>query len=159
MAKSVFYSFHYRRDVFRVQLIRNISALEGQPELKPQEWEQVKARGDAEVKRWIDKEMSYKRAVIVLIGRETSSRRWVRYEVERAWDLKKPLLGVYIHGLSGLGVTDQKGLDPFLGLGLSGVRTFDPTVTDWKGAIDTQATHRAVRDNLAQWAEQGTVRT
>lgn len=29
MAKSVFYSFHYLRDVHRVQLVRSINALEG----------------------------------------------------------------------------------------------------------------------------------
>lgn len=31
MVKSVFYSFHYHRDVHRVQLVRKINALEGQP--------------------------------------------------------------------------------------------------------------------------------
>ena len=36
MAKSVFYSFHYERDVNRVQLVRNINALEGQPLLNSQ---------------------------------------------------------------------------------------------------------------------------
>jgi hypothetical protein len=41
MAKTVFYSFHYERDVHRVQLVRNIDALEGQPLLNSQEWEKV----------------------------------------------------------------------------------------------------------------------
>ena len=35
MAKSVFYSFHYERDVNRVQLVRNINALEGQLRFPP----------------------------------------------------------------------------------------------------------------------------
>jgi hypothetical protein len=47
MAKSVFYSFHYERDVHRVQLVRNIQALEGQPLLNSQDWEQVRRRGEA----------------------------------------------------------------------------------------------------------------
>jgi hypothetical protein len=38
MAKTVFYSFHYDRDVHRVQLVRNINALEGQPLLNSQDW-------------------------------------------------------------------------------------------------------------------------
>lgn len=41
--KTVFYSFHYERDVHRVQLVRQIGALEGQPLLgaqreRPGEW-------------------------------------------------------------------------------------------------------------------------
>ena len=47
MAKSVFYSFHYDRDVHRVQLVRNINALEGQPVLNAQEWEKVRQGGQA----------------------------------------------------------------------------------------------------------------
>ena len=42
MAKSVFYSFHYKRDVYRVQLVRNINALEGQPVLNAQDWEEIR---------------------------------------------------------------------------------------------------------------------
>lgn len=37
MAKTVFYSFHYERDVHRVQLVRNIDVLEGQPLLNSQD--------------------------------------------------------------------------------------------------------------------------
>ena len=74
MAKSVFYSFHYLRDVHRVQLVRNINALEGQPLLNAQGWESVRRQGDQAIKNWIQKEMAYKKAVIVLIGQETASR-------------------------------------------------------------------------------------
>lgn len=37
--KTVFYSFHYGRDVHRVQLVRQIGALEGQPLLGAQQWD------------------------------------------------------------------------------------------------------------------------
>ena len=53
MAKTVFYRFHYDRDVHRVQLVRNINALEGQTLLNAQEWESVRRRGDAAIKTWI----------------------------------------------------------------------------------------------------------
>ena len=82
--KKVFYSFHYERDVHRVQLIRNIGALEGQPLLSAQDWETVKGRGDQAVINWIDEQMRYKRAVVVLIGQETADRPWVIYEIEKA---------------------------------------------------------------------------
>lgn len=62
--KTVFYSVHYQRDVHRVQLVRNINALEGQPLLNAQGWEAVKRRGQQAIVDWIDKEMLYKRALV-----------------------------------------------------------------------------------------------
>src|SRR2546423_940431 len=103
MAKTVFYSFHYTRDVHRVQLVRNIDALEGQPILNSQQWETVRRGGTPAIQKWIDGEMAYKRAVVVLIGKETASRPWVKYEIQKAWSIKKPLVGLRIHGLSSMG--------------------------------------------------------
>lgn len=160
MAKTVFYSFHYDRDVHRVQLVRNIKALEGQPVLNSQDWEQVRRRGEKAIKDWIDDQMRYKRAVIVLIGKETASRPWVIYEIEKAWHDKKPLLGVRIHGLASLrDGADVPGPNPFeRAAGLSGVPVFDPTVKDWRGGIDTKATYGALAENLEGWSSQGKVR-
>lgn len=42
--RTVFYSFHYDRDVHRVQLVRNIDALQGKPLFNAQEWETVRQR-------------------------------------------------------------------------------------------------------------------
>lgn len=39
---SVFYSFHYARDNWRVQQIMNIGQVERNPLLSHQEWEQIK---------------------------------------------------------------------------------------------------------------------
>lgn len=156
MAKSVFYSFHYARDVHRVQLARNINALEGQPLLNAQDWEQVRRRGDRAIEEWIDKEMAYKKAVIVLVGRETASRRWVQYEIKKAWDDRKPLLGVRIHGLSSMGTVDTAGSSPFNDA--VGIPLFDPTVVGWDGRIDSKATYATLVDNLDWWSTQGRVR-
>ncbi|WP_406237536.1 TIR domain-containing protein [Nocardia sp. NBC_01009] len=159
MAKTVFYSFHYQRDVHRVQLVRNIGALEGQPLLGAQKWEEVKAKGNAAIEAWIDEQMKYKKAVIVLIGQETASRPWVQYEIKRAWDLKRPLLGVHIYGLSSMGSVDRKGADPFLKAGISGVPVFDPTVRNLNGNIDSQATYKVLERDLEGWSNQGVVRS
>ncbi|MFD8169528.1 TIR domain-containing protein [Streptomyces cellulosae] len=157
MAKTVFYSFHYERDVNRVQLVRNINALEGQPLLNAQEWEQVRRSGDQAIKNWIHDKMAYKKAVIVLIGKQTASRPWVRYEIEKAWADKKPLLGIRIHGLSSMGSVDSEGADPFekcIGMGM--VPVFDPTVRDWMtGKIDSKATYGKLCDNLETWSTRG----
>lgn len=159
MAKSVFYSFHYEREVHRVQLIRNINALEGQPVLNSQEWEEVRRKGDQAIESWIHAQMSYKKAVIVLIGKQTASREWVIYEIEKAWRDKKPLLGIYIHGLSSLGQVDSMGANPFDKVeGVSGVPVFDPTKRDWQGNIDSKATYNTLVRNLEIWSGQGKVR-
>ena len=91
---AVFYSFHYERDVHRVQLIRNMGSVEGQKLLNAQEWEEVGNKGDDAIRNWIDEQMKGKSAVVVLIGAQTASRPWVKYEIQRAWDLRKPLLGI-----------------------------------------------------------------
>ena len=82
MAKTVFYSFHYDRDVHRVQLVRNVDALQGQPLLNSQDWESVQSRGRQAIENWIDDQMKYKRAVVVLIGQQTAGRPWVKYEIQ-----------------------------------------------------------------------------
>jgi hypothetical protein len=158
MAKTVFYSFHYTRDVHRVQLVKNINALEGQPILNSQQWEEVRRGGAPAIQKWIDGQMAYKRAVVVLIGKETAARPWVKYEILKAWSIEKPLVGVRIHGVSSMGTVDTIGGDPFAGAGLSGVPIYDPTVKDWQGRIDSQATYRALATNIEHWASQGVTR-
>lgn len=158
MAKTVFYSFHYERDVHRINLVRNINALEGQPLLNAQDWEAVQKSGDAAIRKWIDEQMAYKKAVIVLVGQETSTRPWVTYEIQRAWEQKRPLLGIRIHGLSSMGSVDKAGADPFTAAGLSGIPLFDPTQSTWLG-IDSKATYNNLTSNLAAWSEQGVVRS
>lgn len=155
MAKTVFYSFHYKRDVHRVQLVKNINALVGQPILNSQQWEEVRRGGTAGIQKWIDGQMAYKRAVVVLIGKETAARPWVKYEILKAWSIKKPLVGIRIHGVSSMGTADTIGGDPFASAGLSGVPIYDPTVKDWLGRIDSQATYRALATSIEQWASTG----
>ena len=35
--------------------------------------------------------------VIVLIGTETASRKWVQYEIKEAWKRGKGIVGIYIN--------------------------------------------------------------
>ena len=160
---AVFYSFHYERDVYRVQLVRNIGSVEGQKLLNAQEWEVVRARGAKAIQNWIDEQMKWKDAVVVLIGAETASRRWVKYEIQRAWDLRKPLLGIRIHGLSSMGTTDTEGADPFCSINEfrgynPGLPIFDPTQRDFWGRIDSKATYAELSLNLKSWVGKGRIR-
>lgn len=115
MAKiPVFYSFHFDNDVMRVQQVRNIGAIEGNTPTNPNEWETLKRTGKSAVENWINENMKYKRCIIVLIGLDTYSRPWVKYEIEKAWNDGKALIGVYIHNLKcPRKGTSRKGKNPF----------------------------------------------
>lgn len=155
MAKSVFYSFYYDRDAWRVQQIINMGVLEGQPILNAQKWEDVKRQGEAAIKKWIAEQMAYKSAVIVLVGAQTASRPWVRYEIGYAWDSHKPLVGVRIHGLADRnGRTDTAGANPFAQVGLkSGGTVGDYVPLHAPGGYDSQTVHANIKTNLLKWVD------
>ncbi len=164
MARSSFVSFHYQRDHWRVQQILNMGALEQQEILPAQRWEEVRQKGDAAVEEWIDREMGYKQAVIVLIGNQTASRTYVQYEIRRAWRIKKPLLGVLIHGLKDAnGNVDTPGANPFESSGFTDspktyadyVPVFDPARSTGKASPTSSDIYSAIAANLATWATQG----
>ncbi|PPF34412.1 TIR domain-containing protein [Rathayibacter sp. AY1A3] len=160
MAKTVFYSFHYDNDAWRVQQIINMGALEGQPLLNSQEWEEVKRKGDAAIEKWIDDKMAYKKAVIVLIGSETADRRWVDYEIRKAWDAKKPLIGIRIHGLAdSSGSTDSAGANPFAKVSLKdGTKVSDYVSVITPSGSTSKDVHADIKANLATWADQAYAR-
>ena len=149
---AVFYSFHYERDVARVMLVRNLGAIEGQPLLNPQEWEQVRRGGNPAVEKWIDKQMAYKTAVVVLVGAETANRHFVNYEIIKAWNDKRPVVGIRIHGLSSFGNVDSPGANPFAQIKLPDggnlgqyIPLHDPV------GRDSQQVYSSISDNLKTW--------
>ena len=112
--RRVFFSFHYKRDSWRVQQIKNMGVVEGQKICSPNEWEKVKKNNDNGIKKWINEQMRYKSCVIVLIGQETYGRKWINYEIEKAYNDGKGLFGVYIHHLKDKdSKIDKMGRNPF----------------------------------------------
>lgn len=157
MARNVFYSFHFANDFWRTQQVRNINALAGQTFVKPNEWETIKRQGDNAIKNWIDNNMKGKSCVVVLIGSETASRKWVRYEIEKAWMEKRPILGIYINKL--LDVTGQpsaKGENPFAKVKLpdgSGTLAGKLIVKTPDGR-NSRETYASIATNIEQWIEE-----
>lgn len=153
MGKSVFLSFHYDRDAWRVQQIINMGALEEQTILSAQKWEEVKRRGEAAIEEWIADQMAYKSAVVVLVGRQTADRPWVRHEIAYAWNHNKPLVGIRIHGLAdNHRKTDVAGDNPFSRVTLQGggtVGDYVPLYTP--SGSNSQAVHGAIKQNLTAW--------
>lgn len=160
MAKSVFYSFHYDRDYWRVQQIMNMGFLEGQSVLNSQDWESVKRRGDAAVENWIAEQMAYKKAVVVLVGLETANRPWVKHEIIRAWDGKKPLVGIRINGLANAsGTTDRAGSNPFSNVSLkSGGTVADYVPLHTPAGETSKDVYASISANIEAWVDSAVAR-
>jgi hypothetical protein len=154
VARRIFHTFHFKRDYWRVQQIRQMGVIEGQRLLSPNEWEAVKRSGDEAIKKWITDQMSGKSAVVVLIGNRTAGRKWVNYEIKKAWDDGRGLVGVYIHALKDKNQQqDSRGANPFQGFNVGNtalssiVKAYDPPSTDSSRA------YAYIKNNLEGWIE------
>lgn len=112
--RRVFFSFHFENDVMRAQQVRNIGVIEGSTEVSKNDWEGIRRKGNASIQNWIDDNMKGCSCVVVLIGSKTADRKWVKYEIEKAWKDGKGLVGIYIHNLKcPRNGTSAKGRNPF----------------------------------------------
>lgn len=150
--RQVFYSFHFDNDVMRVQQVRNMGALDGNEPASPNDWEEVKKKGDAGIEQWIEDNMSYRSCVVVLVGEETANRKWVKYEIQKAWKDGKGLVGIHIHNLKcPNNATCSKGSNPFEQFELedgskmsSVVKCHNPKSSD---------AYNDIKENIEAWIE------
>ena len=116
MARRVFFSFHFERDIFRVNQVRNSNVVAGADRAgfyDHSEYNEAKKKGDDEIKRLIRAKLEGTSVTIVLIGNETASRPFVQYEIEQSIARKNGLIGLYIHHLKDQdGNTDTRGTKP-----------------------------------------------
>lgn len=101
MAKRVFFSFHYE-DVkaFRANVVRQSWQLQKREEagfFDASIWEDSKTKGSTALKRLINEGLEGTSVTAVLIGAETYSRDWVRYEIMKSFARGNALLGVHIN--------------------------------------------------------------
>lgn len=119
MARRVFFSFNYDRDMLRVGQIRNsgVALARGDTPcglVDPAEWEGIKGGGDSAIVQWIDAQLSGTSVTVVLIGAETANGQWINYEIVESVRRGNGLLGVYIHNLKDRdGLTVARGENPF----------------------------------------------
>jgi antiphage defense system Thoeris ThsB-like protein len=117
MARRVFFSFHYQRDIWRVNVVRNCWITQDRQVAGYWDaslWEEAQKKGDAAIRKMIDDALTYTSVTVVLIGAETSTRQYVRYEIEKSLEKGNGLLGVYINDLKDrLGYSDYRGSNPF----------------------------------------------
>lgn len=157
MARRVFYSFHYKPDCSRAGQVRNMGVIEGNRPATDNDWESIARAGDDNIKRWISDQMNGTSCTVVLIGAETAGRKWIDYEIIKAWNDGKGVVGVYVHNLLDLsGLPSSKGRNPFdaIRFGANGpalstrVKAYDPV--GW----DSKAVYANIRNNLASWIDE-----
>ena len=155
VTRRTFFSFHYKPDNWRANQVRKMGVVEGNPAVSDNDWEAVTRGGNAAIKRWIDGQMYGKSCVIVLIGNQTSGRKWINYEIGKAWDDGKGLLGIYIHNLKDAhGDQSQEGANPFYRLSVNGnrlsniVKAYDPPYKLSKNV------YAHIAGNISDWVEE-----
>lgn len=157
MARKVFFSFHYERDVRRVVQVRNSWVVrpggEAQPFYDKAEFEEAKRRSGG-IEQWIEDQLKGTSVTVVLFGAETYDRKWVRHEIKRSYELKKGILAIDIHRVK----------DPQKGTDTQGKNPLDYWFIEKNGRkvyfSEMYETYDWVNDdgykNLASWIEKAT---
>ena len=114
MARRVFFSFYYERDIWRASRVRNSWVAKKDREeagfWDSASWEETKKKGEETIKRWIRDQLSGTSVTVVLVGSETCNRDYVRYELEQSWKRGNGILGIHIHQMKDSeSKTDKKG--------------------------------------------------
>ncbi|WP_445147297.1 TIR domain-containing protein [Dyella sp. Tek66A03] len=116
MARHVFFSFHYQRDIWRVNQIRNIGEIVGSAAAGFHDaslWEEAKKKGDAAIKALIDEGLKGTSVTVVCIGSKTAGRKYIDYEINQSIARGNGLIGLQIHHLKDrAGLPDPAGGTP-----------------------------------------------
>lgn len=123
--RRVFFSFHFQRDIWRVNVVKNHwitkETRTAAGYFDGSLTEKAKSEGKAVVKRLINEGLQGSSVLCVLTGAETYKRHWVDYEIFKAIEMGKGVFGVRIHGIANQeGQTDFTGSNPFSSLGYAG---------------------------------------
>lgn len=122
MARRVFFSFHYYKDVQRSEVVKKSQFLRDK-ELAgffdSSAMEEAKKKDADSLRRFLKKEMENSSVVCVLVGEETANRRWVRFEILQGLMDARGIVGVRVHSIAGFDrKTTKAGPDPFDLLGV-----------------------------------------
>lgn len=116
MARRAFFSFHYQRDIFRANVVRNSWVTQDREAagfFDASLWEDAQTKGEAAIRALIDDALKNTSVTVVLIGRETASRSYVKYEIEQSIARDNGLLGVRIEKIKDVsGNVDDAGANP-----------------------------------------------
>ena len=154
--RQVFFSFHYSRDVWRASQVRNMGKVDGSSTFSDNDWEEVRYKTDSKIKEWIDSQMAMRSCVVVLVGAETSTRKWVKYEIEKAMQLRKGIVGIRINKLEdSSGNQDREGGNPFYSIYTSSGQRLSNYVTLFEPSYkSSKYVYEEIDDNLERLIEE-----
>jgi len=111
--RQVFFSFRYDCDVWRAAQVRNMGKISSDSTFSDNDWEEVKRKSDYSIENWIDSQLKMRSCLVLLIGEHSKGRKWINYEIKKAWESGKGIVGIYIHGLEdATGNQANKGENP-----------------------------------------------
>lgn len=102
MARRVFFSFHYQRDIWRVNQIRSIPNITGCAAAGFQDcslWEDAERKGESAIKSLIDSGLDNTSVTVVCVGSETAGRKYINYEIDKSIARGNGIVAVQIHKL------------------------------------------------------------
>ncbi len=118
MARRVFFSFHYQRDIFRINQIRSIPNITGCATAGFQDaslWEEARKKSDAAIQKMIDNALNNTSVTVVFIGNQTANRKFINYEIKQSIARGNGVVGIQIAHLKSInGETDTQGTTPNL---------------------------------------------
>lgn len=158
MTRKVFTSFHYTPDNWRASQIRSMDKLECNSLASSNNWKEVTESGNQAIKDWINNKMDGKACLIVFIGKNTAGRKWIQYEILKAWDDGLGVIGIYVHNLKDSdGDLSIKGSNPFADFSVnekklsSVIKCYDPPFKTSSYVYDY------IKDNIEDWIEEAIV--
>jgi|SRR5699024_10289831 len=153
--RQVFISFEYGKDNWRASQVKEMGKVSNSSTFSTNEWEEVKEKEDSKIKKWIDEQMSKRSCIVVLIGNSTANRKWINYEIEKAYELDKGILGVNIHGLKNKdGEQSTKGSNPFYYVRANNGERLSKYITRFdSNYISSKYIYSDIENNLEQLIE------
>lgn len=103
--RHVFFSFEYEHDVSRAFVVRNSWVTRGRSAagfVDAADFESIKRQGDDAIRRWIDDQLNGTSVTVVLVGSDTCTSKWVKYEIQSSIERGNGLLGIDISGIRDL---------------------------------------------------------
>lgn len=100
MSRNVYFSFSYQDVIdFRANVVRNSGKFRQKGELFRDSsiWEEAEEKKVTKLKTLIESELKGSSVNCVLIGSDTYTRRFVRYEIMKSFEAKKGQLGIGIN--------------------------------------------------------------
>ena len=148
-ARPVFLCFDCSSDLPRASMIRDMVRVSGDYDFFDVNWSVLTHLPEETVHAMIDEQLVRCDCLLVLITAATARCPMVEYEIRRALEMKKGIVGIHVHHLRPEpSLSAEKGVNPFFGIRLSTrerlctyVSCYDPPFTTTRFTYDDIYSH------------------